>query len=205
MCSSDCANYSGQECGRFQPVTGAASVVRIATAAALCIAGQPSCSNLQLGMDCATGFASPSSSIWPGIEITALTDLQHHLQGAGSPMLCRERCGTVSLSCPGLHLQLAIKCADIGHLAASVPNHKRWAYLLEEVSHASTLLPQEVPSSSWTYLMDKACHRQLRLLVNGSCVRHCCEVSWFMALAHLCRSSSSKGTGRRLQSCLSVL
>ena len=100
---------------------------------------QPSCSSLQLGTDCARELASPSSSIRPANEITGSTDLQHHLRGAGSLMLCREHCGTVSLGCPGLHLQLAIKCADIGHLAASVPNHKRWAYLLEEVSHASTL------------------------------------------------------------------
>ncbi len=54
-------------------------------------------------------------------------------------MPCQVYCGIVSLDCPGLHLQLAIKCADIGHLAASVPNHKRWAYLLEEVRCARIL------------------------------------------------------------------
>lgn len=29
-------------------------------------------------------------------------------------------------------LQMMLKCADIGHLAAAPANHKRWAYQLEE-------------------------------------------------------------------------
>ena len=29
-------------------------------------------------------------------------------------------------------VQMVLKCADIGHLAASVATHKRWAYQLEE-------------------------------------------------------------------------
>lgn len=29
-------------------------------------------------------------------------------------------------------LQMILKCADIGHLAAATHIHKRWAYLLEE-------------------------------------------------------------------------
>ena len=28
--------------------------------------------------------------------------------------------------------QMVLKCADIGHLAADVATHKRWAYQLEE-------------------------------------------------------------------------
>ena len=31
-----------------------------------------------------------------------------------------------------LVLQMVLKCADIGHLAADLRTHKRWAYLLEE-------------------------------------------------------------------------
>ena len=91
-------------------------------------------------------------------------------------MLCHEHCKTFSLGCPGLHLQLAIKCADIGHLAASVPNHKRWAYLLEEVSHALTLCHKSC-CFQVACLLDRACHRPLRLIVNGFCAHHCCEVS----------------------------
>jgi len=42
-------------------------------------------------------------------------------------------------------LQMVIKCADIGHLAADLDTHKRWSYKLEEeffrqVSH-STFTP----------------------------------------------------------------
>lgn len=37
---------------------------------------------------------------------------------------------------PGLKfhgaVQMVLKCADIGHLAAAVNTHKRWAYQLEE-------------------------------------------------------------------------
>ena len=29
-------------------------------------------------------------------------------------------------------MQMVLKCADIGHLAADMATHKRWAYLLEE-------------------------------------------------------------------------
>lgn len=29
-------------------------------------------------------------------------------------------------------MQVVLKCADIGHLAADLRTHKRWAYLLEE-------------------------------------------------------------------------
>ena len=29
-------------------------------------------------------------------------------------------------------MQMMLKCADIGHLAADVATHKRWAYQLEE-------------------------------------------------------------------------
>ena len=29
-------------------------------------------------------------------------------------------------------LQMVLKCADIGHLAADPKTHKRWAYQLEE-------------------------------------------------------------------------
>ena len=31
-----------------------------------------------------------------------------------------------------LHVQMVLKCADIGHLAAEPKTHKRWAYQLEE-------------------------------------------------------------------------
>ena len=31
-----------------------------------------------------------------------------------------------------LRLQMMLKCADIGHLAADSKTHKRWAYQLEE-------------------------------------------------------------------------
>ena len=47
---------------------------------------------------------------------------------------CRLLC-TVQhtfLDCDCLTLQVALKCADIGHLAAIPDVHKRWAYLLEE-------------------------------------------------------------------------
>ena len=30
------------------------------------------------------------------------------------------------------HVQMVLKCADIGHLAADPKTHKRWAYQLEE-------------------------------------------------------------------------
>ncbi len=38
-------------------------------------------------------------------------------------------------------LQVALKCADIGHLAATPDVHKRWAYLLEEEFFLQVLLP----------------------------------------------------------------
>ncbi len=37
--------------------------------------------------------------------------------------------------------QVALKCADIGHLAATPDVHKRWAYLLEEEFFLQVLLP----------------------------------------------------------------
>ena len=38
-------------------------------------------------------------------------------------------------------LQVALKCADIGHLAATPDVHKRWAFLLEEEFFLQVLLP----------------------------------------------------------------
>ena len=38
-------------------------------------------------------------------------------------------------------LQVALKCADIGHLAATPDVHKRWAYLLDEEFFLQVLLP----------------------------------------------------------------
>lgn len=45
---------------------------------------------------------------------------------------------------PPLHIQIALKCADLGHLAAEHDVHKRWVLLLEEemfrwVGHAAQL------------------------------------------------------------------
>ena len=40
-------------------------------------------------------------------------------------------------------LQVALKCADIGHLAATPDVHKRWAYLLEEEFFLQVILPAD--------------------------------------------------------------
>lgn len=47
-------------------------------------------------------------------------------------------------------LQMVLKCADIGHLAADLKTHQRWAYQLEEeffrqVLDSTVLLTLEVP------------------------------------------------------------
>ena len=46
------------------------------------------------------------------------------MQVASAATVCtRSRC---------VAMQMMLKCADIGHLAADCKTHKRWAYQLEE-------------------------------------------------------------------------
>ena len=66
-----------------------------------------------------------------------------------------------------------------------MPNHKRWAYLLEEVSHAVTLC-HKGSCLQVACRMDQACHRPLRLIVSAFCAHHCCEVRCVSCHWHPC-------------------
>jgi len=66
-----------------------------------------------------------------------------------SALLCRFK------SCCGARVQMVLKCADIGHLAADPATHKRWSLKLEEeffrqVSKCIIWLSDSADSSSWT-------------------------------------------------------
>lgn len=43
-------------------------------------------------------------------------------------------------------MQVMLKCADIGHLAAAPHVHRRWALLLEEEFFLQVLQPSRSPS-----------------------------------------------------------
>lgn len=56
---------------------------------------------------------------------------RHHSTGDRGHAVCMCQCqGRTEPVC--MAVQVALKCADIGHLAASPEVHKRWALLLEE-------------------------------------------------------------------------
>ncbi len=52
-------------------------------------------------------------------------------------------------------VQMVIKCADIGHLAADHNTHKRWSYKLEE-EFFRQVQPPQLTRSSWHILHEEA-------------------------------------------------
>jgi len=92
-------------------------------------------------------------------------------------------------------VQMLLKCADIGHLAADVSTHKRWAYQLEEEFFRQVSTPPHL-------LVCKAHHALvLCLLVLCAVSAHTCRTTCQLAGKHSFEKAvcmACRGTRRRL-------
>ena len=66
-------------------------------------------------------------------------------------------------------MQMVLKCADIGHLAAATHTHKRWAGLLEEefFRQVGSLLLSTYPLGALTELMQQEQHAVVAGSIDG--------------------------------------